>query len=154
MNNTTSIAEIIGVNETESNATTSITAADHQTITLILGIQSIVGTIWWLFIMLVTIKNETGDANLKLLSGEEVVPISWIWERMGEQGGIYNYLAFSLCFTFLLYFIVSVVEMVAWVLYVVGEKDLMRLYFSTVGYWGSIVGYAVPWILAIVHLCT
>ena len=102
--------------------------------------------------MMVTIRNATTDANITLLSGEEVVPISWIWERMGEAGGRYNFLAFSLCFTFLLYFIVSFIEMASWILYLLGMQGFMRIYVSTIGYWGSLVGYAVPWILAIVHL--
>jgi hypothetical protein len=164
MNDTIDLAEATGFNKTEelplnatnANATDEILSnGEHQTVTLILGVQSIVGTVWWLFIMLVTIKNADSDPNLTLFSGEEVVPIHWIWERIGEVGGIYNYLAASLCFTFLLYFIVSVLEMVTWILYIADfAPSFMKFYFSTVGYWGSLIGYAIPWILAVVHLCT
>ena len=161
MNDTTDIPEITGFNATEEaplNATASnpelLSFNEHQMVTLILGIQSAVGTLWWLFTMLVTIKNADTDSNLRLFKGEEVVPISWIWERIAEVNGIYNYLALSLCFTFLLYFIVSFIECVTWILYITDfDKSPMEFYFSTVGYWGSLVGYSIPWILAVVHLC-
>ena len=60
-------------------------------------------------------------------------------------------LSYSLMFTFLFYLIVSFVEFIAWIIYMAGLPDFARFWFSTVGYWGSIIFYAIPWIFAAVQ---
>ena len=71
---------------------------------------------------------------------------------MGEAGGKYIHLSISLLLTWLFYLLVSVVELAAWVCYMVGEYAFPRFYFVTFGYWGSIVLYFLPPVFAIIHL--
>ena len=62
-------------------------------------------------------------------------------------------LAASMMLTFFLYFGVSVMELIAFFVYLEGtNRAFARFYFSTIGYWGSIIGYALPWIFALVHI--
>jgi hypothetical protein len=61
-------------------------------------------------------------------------------------------LAASLATTFILYFVVSGIELISFFVYLGGDKEFARFYFSTIGYYGSIIGYAIPWILAFAHI--
>lgn len=100
--------------------------------------------------MLVYLKNVDADANLATINGSQTVPIGWWWERIGEVNGTYVYLALSLMMTFFFYFAVSVIELIAWIIFLTGDMAFARLWFSTVGYWGTIIAYALPWIFAAV----
>lgn len=51
-----------------------------------------------------------------------------------------------------MYLIISVVELVAWIYYKNEEYAFPRFYFSTIGYWGSIVGYIIPPFMAIIQI--
>ena len=42
--------------------------------------------------------------------------------------------------------------MISWLFYLTGSYTFAKLWFSTVGYWGSIIAYAFPWILAICQI--
>ena len=117
---------------------------------LALGIQAIVGTIWWILIMFVEVKNSSLDIGIFSPSGFATVPIGWWWSNM--QSETYNMLAVSLFFSWLFYLAVSVVELVAWILYMVDLRWFARFYFSTVGYWGSLVAYFIPVFLLILYI--
>ena len=82
-----------------------------------LGVQACIGTFWWLLNMFVYVKNTSADADITLINGSATVPVGWWWERAGELNGVYVYLAISLIMTFIFYFFVSVIEMVAWIIY-------------------------------------
>jgi len=64
------------------------------------------------------------------------------------------WLAVSLMLMWVIYAIVSVVEFVAYVMYLTGTMGFARWYFSTVGYWGAVVAYGLPWVFALVQLST
>ena len=105
--------------------------------------------------MFVYIRNSELDAPLSTFAGTAVVPVGWWWERLGtsdQSNDNYVLFALSLMFTFFAYLIVSVVELVAWIFYMTGDLTFARMYFTTVGYWGSIVGYALPCIFIILHI--
>ena len=124
-----------------------------QVAEILLGVQAGVGTIWWIFVMFVQIKNVASDQQISLLAGGYTIPVIWWWERIGESNGVYNMLAASMMLTFFLYFGVSVMELIAFFVYLEGtNRAFARTYFSTIGYWGSIIGYALPWIFALVHI--
>jgi hypothetical protein len=55
---------------------------------LVLGIQAIVGTAWWIIGMLTYIKNVSSDSNLKTISGVDIYPIGWWWERLSEAAEV------------------------------------------------------------------
>jgi len=117
----------------------------------ILGLQSIIGTIWWFMIMLVYLKNSSNGANLTNLAGYEVAPIGWFWERATEINGKYVLLAWSLMLSWVAYFIVSVIEMFAWLFYLWDNYAFPRFWFSTIGYWGSIGGYFLGPLFALIY---
>ena len=119
---------------------------------LLFGIQAIVGTVWWVLVMFISLNNDAPDGLLTTIAGLQTLPVGWWWERIGEIKGRANTLAASLLLTWLLYLIISVVELISWIMYLAGNAGLARFYFSTVGYWGSLIGYAGPWIVAIIQL--
>jgi len=61
-------------------------------------------------------------------------------------------MACSMLFTFFGYMVVSMVEMVGWILYLTGSPTFFGWYVSIIGYYGAIVLYAVPVILASMHI--
>lgn len=103
--------------------------------------------------MFVFIKNSATD-KLTTIAGSETVPIAWWWERIGEVNGNYVMISVSLMLSWMFYLIVSVVEVISWCLYISGSFEFARFYFSTIGYWGSIIFYAFPWIFALIQLVT
>lgn len=120
---------------------------------LALGIQATIGTCWWVATFMFYVKNSTSDADLTGLNGGTIFPIGWFWERIAEPNGIYNYFALGLMFNFVFYLLVSVVEFVAWMFYL-SNTDIFfaAWWFSTIGYYGSIVGLALPWIFMAVYI--
>jgi len=111
------------------------------------------GTLWWLASFLLYIKNTAKDLDLTALNGGTVFPIAWAWERVAEPNGIYNYFALGLVSNFVFYFLVSVIEFATWFLYL-NNMNLWYAawWFSTIGYYGSIFGLALPWIFMAVHI--
>ena len=115
-----------------------------------LGIQAIVGSVWWILILFVSIQNQA-NVTLQSIDGKTVLPIQWWWENVQQTSSAY--LALSLAATFFLYLGVSFMEMISWFHYLRGHVQLARFYFAYLGYWGSVVGYAIPPIFAFIQLC-
>merc|ERR1712224_1130273 len=105
-----------------------------------MGIQAILGTIWWICGWFVYIKNQSGDTDLYTINncGSATIPLLWWWERISQTNGTYIWLAVLLMLTFILYGVISFAELIAWALYMDGYYDFARIWFTTVGYWGSI----------------
>jgi len=111
-----------------------------------------IGTAWWFTVMLVSLKNTSDDGNLTNQQNEEVVPIGWWWEQAVLNEGKYVYMSISLIMYWITYLSVSVVELVAWVFYIFESYSFPRFYFSTVGYWGSLIAYFFGPLFAVVHV--
>ena len=62
---------------------------------LVLGISSILGTVWWILSWFVYIKNAPGDDLLKNKANANTSPIGFFWERIAETNGVYIYMALS-----------------------------------------------------------
>jgi len=101
--------------------------------------------------MLLYLKNNSSDVNLTSIMNKDAYPFTWMWERTVENGGKYVLLAWSVLISWCTYLIVSVVELVAWVFYIFGEYSFARFWFSTIGYWGSIVAYFVGPLFAVIY---
>ena len=119
---------------------------------IIFGSQAIVCTIWWIIIMFMYVKNVSTDADLMTLGRTRTVPLGWWWERIAENGGNSVFLGLSLMVTFLFYGIVSVPELVAWIMYMFGHMDFARWWFPNVGYWGTIIFYGLPTVFAFIQV--
>jgi len=119
---------------------------------LIFGIQAAIGTVWWFCIMLVYIKNRASDADLRTVLGVPAFPVSWWWERLTRDGDTANWLSWSLLTGFITYFMVSVMEFIAYIFYETGNLGVALWYYRTIGYWGSTIAYSVPFILSIIQV--
>lgn len=42
--------------------------------------------------------------------------------------------------------------MCAWAIYMTGDHEFARFYFPGIGYYGSVIAYAVPWIFSVTHM--
>lgn len=101
--------------------------------------------------MLVYMKNLSTDRDLSDIAGKVVTfPIMWWWERMAEKDGKSIWLAWSLASGFVLYFLVSVMEFVSFIIYETGNLGVALWYYRTIGFWGSGVAYVIPFIFAII----
>lgn len=80
------------------------------------------------------------------------MPLLFFWGRITETNGEYIYLAGSLLFTFFGYLLVSLIELIAWIFYMLGEPGFFAFFASIVGYYGSLVLYVIPVMFAIMHI--
>lgn len=119
---------------------------------LILGINSVLGTAWWLLSWFVFVKNTSGDTGLKNIAKVEVLPLGFFWERFTLSGDSYAYLALSMFSNFWAFAVVSLIEMIAWIIYLVDSPTFFGWYVNVIGYWGSIVLYLLPPIFSISHI--
>jgi hypothetical protein len=103
--------------------------------------------------MLVYMKNVSTDSDLRSIDGSVVTfPIAWWWERMAEYGGKSIWLGWSLASGFVLYFLVSVMEFISFIIYETGSLGVALWYYRTIGFWGSGVAYVIPFIFAIIQV--
>jgi len=119
---------------------------------LILGLNAMFGTLWWILGWFVYIKNRAYDDNLKSKAGAETSPVGFFWERITDTEGIYVYMSLSLFFGFWVYIIISVVELVAWIFYLGGSTTFFTWWVTFIGYYGSIVLLMLPWMMDALHI--
>jgi hypothetical protein len=112
---------------------------EDRLVDFLLGINSVAGTSIWLAMMFVMIDNS-----------HYAEPIWWMYERLSSSKtgwSAASYLAF-----FWAYGVVSVMELILWFVSKTAHYDLAIIWFSTVGYWGSMLLYALPPLFATLHL--
>lgn len=114
---------------------------------LLLGIQAMVGTVWWLLTMFLYIGNNASDTLT--VGGAASIPLIWMWSNLGTAATMMQ--ALSLLMTLVLYLVVSVIELVAWIVFMGGDGAFAKLWFGIVGYWGSLIGYVAPPLFALFH---
>lgn len=104
-------------------------------------------------IILVYIKNQSTDADLRTITGTVVnFPISWWWERLTEEAGNSIWLSWSLMIGFFAYLMGSVTELIMFMLYEAGHIGPALWYFRTMGYYTTVIVYAIPFILAVIQV--
>jgi len=119
---------------------------------LMLGINSIFGTVWWIVSWFIFVKNTSGDTGLKTIAKVEVLPIGFFWERFATENDAYSYMSLSMFANFWVFLLVSFAEMLGWIAYIMGEPSFFGWYVNVIGFWGSIVLYMLPPIFAISHI--
>jgi hypothetical protein len=117
-----------------------------------IGATAMFTVLWWTLLMFIYVKNNSADDLLRNFLGEEVLPIAWFWERLWEETDIYVYLAIALMWGFVSQIFVSFMEIVAYITWVVGYQQLFMFWTSIPGVYGSLVLYAMPWVLLCVQL--
>lgn len=108
---------------------------------LIIGIFSAIDTFWWVFVWLIYIPTNATDPY--------IIPISWWWSNLASPS--VNLMAGSYLAQFICY-LISLIEFVAWLLYLSNNIDLFMLWVPLLGYWGSLIFYALPPLFALLHL--
>ena len=112
---------------------------------MFLGYQALIGCSWWVLSWFLYVKTNTTDAVLN-----PDTPLGWFWSNLSSPTD--GWMAASYMTTFVTYLLVSFIELIAWVLYTVDYPMFAAFYFSTVGYYGSIILYSLPWIFALLHM--
>jgi hypothetical protein len=109
--------------------------------------SSIIAMVWWIVQMFVYINN---GATLTYGAGSPAVPIAWLFENLGSQSR--GLTAWTYLLSFLMLLTIHVIEFIAYLLYMSGDPFLFGVWSSTVGWYGSIFGLAVPLLLIILQL--
>jgi len=78
------------------------------------------------------------------------VPVGWFWYFLSSP--TYGWTAASYLAGFIAYLMTSVVEFVAWFLYLSGNGWLFGWWVSQVGWWGAVVGLVFPWVFAVFQI--
>lgn len=102
--------------------------------------------------MLVYVKNNSADEDLRTVLGVAAFPITWWWERLNRDGDVSTWLSWSLLTGFISYFMVSVMEFIMWIIYELGNLGPALWYYRTIGWWGSVVVYGIPFILSVIQV--
>lgn len=135
--------------EEASNATEEVDPVNDTMPGLLLGIQAIVGTVWWLLTMFLYIGSNASD-KLQVASADSI-PLIWMWSAIGTTATMWQ--ALSHLATLIFYLVVSVIELVAWIVWTVAaDGEFATLWIGTIGYWGSLIAYVLPPVFALLHL--
>jgi hypothetical protein len=114
---------------------------------ILIAIQAIVGTIWWILLMFVYVKNE---ADLLDSTGTSAVPLVWFWASIADFRG--GWTAAVYMTNFFIYLIVSLGELIAWFFYLGGENAWLGMWVDSVGWYGSVIFMGVPPLFALFQL--
>ena len=113
----------------------------------LLAIQAIIGTIWWILLLFVFVKN---DVDLTDSTGTAQVPLVWMWSGMaGIEGG---WTGASYVSSFVVYLVVSVLELVSWFMYLGGDSAWFASWVEGVGWYGSVIFMMLPPLFALFQL--
>lgn len=139
-------------NATDANATEEapIDPATDTLPGLLLGIQAMLGTVWWVLGMFIYVATSGSAVTALQVSAANSIPLVWMFGNLGSTTE--GWMAGAYFAQFLLYLIVSVVELVAWIVYMTGSAEFASLWIGLIGYWGSLIAYALPPIFALLHL--
>ena len=104
-----------------------------------IGIQAIVGTLWWFLNFFIYIQNVEPLENA---SNQATLPGIWMWSNLSNSS--VGWTAASYFSNFWIYLIVSFGETVAWVLYLAGQPDWFAWWVTTVGWYGVFLMFLPP----------
>lgn len=103
-----------------------------------IGLSAILDVIWWLIWgMLVYIKTNDADSTMKINSGgtDMHVPLNWLWDNLGSTNPL-QYTAIQYLFVFIAYGVISLPELILWMMYLVYDFDALFIFKE----WASVVG--------------
>jgi hypothetical protein len=103
---------------------------------LALGIAAVLGTAWWL-------------VSFFVLPGvvPSSIPITGLWSSMFKDWMTVAYFS-----NWVIYLLISFIEMIAWFVYLTGEPVFMLIWSSTVNFWGCLIIYVLPWMFAVLDI--
>jgi len=124
-----------------------------------IAISAMVGVVWWLvWGWFVYIKTNVQDVTMSVTNwtsgtAGETVPIAWFWTNLSNT--TMGYTAIHYLMVFIMYMIVSVLEFIFWMMYILesdGGAYLFNLWASWVGLYGSWILYILTWVFAAVEV--
>jgi len=125
----------------------TFTVEEGETAALLLGIGSILGTVWWLACWWVFIPN---TQNLSFY-GSLPIPLIWMFTGLGNAN--YVWTALNYLFIFLVFGLASVPEFAGWFMYMNNHSvKFLGWYATTIGYWTSIVGFFFPVLWSLIQV--
>jgi hypothetical protein len=113
-----------------------------------IGIASVIGTIWWIITWFTFVKTTEDDKTLRI-NGVDKVPLTWFWYFIDD--GAYGWVAASYFSYFWGYLLVSFLELIAYILFMVDLTDMMNYLLGNWFFYCFII-YVFPWLFAILHI--
>lgn len=87
---------------------------------LVLGVQSIIGTMWWILTWFLYFKTKSTDNGLVDENGKVVgMPLGWFWYNLMDTS--HGWMAASYFSTFIAYLFISFFEFLSWISYAAGN---------------------------------
>lgn len=120
----------------------------------IMGVQAMVGTLWWFVSWFVYIK-KVPTFNLKIdidgYGADNTITLAWMFEHLMSTQ--YGWVAASLFTSFWLHMLTSLVELIAFLaLWIWGDYTLFGWWTSNIGWWGSVGLGPLPVIFALLQI--
>lgn len=107
-----------------------------------------IGTIWWLVLWFAFVKSDTDD-NFLRVNGEDKIPLLWEFYMLFDGGQ--GWMAAGYVSNFIAYFFVSVLELIAWIIFMVNGDGYMLNLMADWFYYCFIL-YLPAWIFPMFHL--
>lgn len=126
--------------EVEEEVEEAMDPAEDTLPVLLIGIQAMWGTLVWILTMFLYIGTNDLDKLGK-------IPLIFSFENLSKSWTAAMYFAY-----FLGYLIVSVIELVGWILLKMGSPGLALMWTPLIGFWGSIILYVIPPLFAAFQL--
>jgi len=132
---------------TDYCSTTPIPSKYDTTPSTLLFLNACIGVFWWIASMFIYNKN---NIDLTDNAGRTTVPLLWWWSHLGNH--FHGWTAAMYFTNFFVLILTSVIEFCSYFLFLQGRNRWFAVWTSTIGWWGAIVGQAVPWIFALFQL--
>lgn len=132
---------------------------EEEMYVLLIGISACLDTLWWLLWgWFIYIETNTSDSTMWVNSDGTVklVPVGWFWGGFADT--VVGWTAIQYLWVWLFYLLISVPELIFWIMDMVGEKDgdignyLFDMWASYPGLYGSWVCYFFAVLFPILQL--
>ena len=114
--------------------------------TLMLGAQAVAGVTYWALSLFLFLKTNETDADLS----PSKMPVAWFWKNLGDKK--LGHVAGMYASIFFLYLMISGTELMGYAMFQMGDPSLMMYMVPTIGFWGTIMFYPLPVMMALKDL--
>lgn len=122
---------------------------------IIMGSQSLIILTLSILMMFTYIPQDKTYVGLGVISdayrGLGQFPVNWFWNAMNTYNS-QRWMAASYFVNFLMAALIAGIELIAFGLYMTGSPELAYLYTPTIGFYGSVFGYVVSPMFALIYM--